>query len=295
MIQYDPKAWWRVFASINGTVWPAVWVRTAILVGITMGLVIYQKVTGSVESLKFLAIPRIEGLPHQVLGVVLGLLIVFRTNTAYDRFWEGRKLWGAIVNTSRNLARSAAVFAGPAQDFAKLIAAYVISVKQNLRADKDLSALEPLAPAELIAMAGAAGNPPSIIAHALTSWIQRRREEGRIDSIIAAQLEERVGFLVDNQGGCERILKTPIPFVYAVHIKHLLLAFLLTLPFVLVTMIGWFAPIAVGVIAFGLLGIEDAGVEIEDPFGDDPNDLPLDDICQVIVRDTQALADEAKR
>jgi putative membrane protein len=80
-----------------------------------------------------------------------------------------------------------------------------------------------------------------------------------------------------------------------VHIKQLLFIYLLTLPFVLVSAIGWFAPLAVAVIAFGLMGIEDAGVEIEDPFGDDPNDLPVDDICNVIARDTQAMVTEAKR
>lgn len=287
MISYDNKAWWRVFASLHGTVVEVVLVRTLALFGITVVLLLFSKF--------IYGLPKIEGLAHTILGVVLGLLIVFRTNSSYDRFWEGRKLWGAIVNTSRNLARAAAVFAGPADDFARLVAAYVITVKRTLRADNDLSELEPYAPADVIARAQEAGNPPSILAYQLTDWIRRQRDDGKLDSIMAAQFEERVGFLVDFQGGCERILKTPIPFVYAVHIKHLLFVYLLTLPFVLVPMIGWFAPLAVGIIAFGLLGIEDAGVEIEDPFGDDPNDLPLDDICGVIARDTQAMAGEAKR
>ena len=297
MINYDNKAWWRVFASIRGTVVPAVIVRTAVLFGFTLVLVIYNKIAGGLggELATKLTLPRIEGLAHTILGVVLGLLIVFRTNSSYDRFWEGRKLWGAMVNTSRNLARSAAVFAGPAEDFARLIAAYVITVKRTLRSDKDLSEIDSLAPAEVIQRAKEAGNPPSILAYQLTEWVRQKRDEGKLDAILAAQFEERVGFLVDYQGGCERILKTPIPFVYAVHIKHLLFVYLVTLPFVLVPMIGWSAPLAVGIIAFGLLGIEDAGVEIEDPFGDDPNDLPLDDICNVITRDTSAMAAEAKR
>jgi putative membrane protein len=100
---------------------------------------------------------------------------------------------------------------------------------------------------------------------------------------------------LDHQGACERILRTPIPFAYAVHIKQLLMVYLATLPLALVPLMNWGAVPAVIVIAFGLLGIEEAGVEIEDPFGDDPNDLPLENLCAVIARDTAALADMAGR
>jgi putative membrane protein len=100
----------------------------------------------------------------------------------------------------------------------------------------------------------------------------------------------QINILLDCQGGCERILKTPIPFVYAAHIKHLLLLYLGTLPIVLVEKLGYSAPIAIAIMTFGLLGIQEAGLEIEDPFGTDPNDLPLDDICSTIARDVLALA-----
>jgi putative membrane protein len=113
---------------------------------------------------------------------------------------------------------------------------------------------------------------------------------GRIHPAMAAVLEQQVVSLTDCQGGCERILQTPVPFVHAAHIKHLLLLDLGTLPIVLVDKMGYAAPVAVGIMAFGLLGIQEAGLEIEDPFGEDPNDLPLEDICGVIARDAAALA-----
>jgi putative membrane protein len=240
-------------------------------------------------------IPALDPLGHQTIGVALGLLIVLRTNASYDRWWEGRKLWGGMVNASRNLVRAAAAYAGPADDLANLVAAYVVAVKQNLRGQRDLSAVKDRVPDAVLARASAAANPPSILAYSLSEWIQARLAGGKIDSILARHLDSRVTELIDYQGGCERIQRTPIAFAYAVHIKQLLLLYLLSLPFVLVPRMDLVALPAGLVIAFGMLGIEEAGIEIEDPFGEDPNDLPLNDICAVIARDTAALAELAKK
>ena len=100
---------------------------------------------------------------------------------------------------------------------------------------------------------------------------------------------------LDCQGGCERIRRTPMPYVYAVHINQLVMLYLITLPLVLVAEMGVASLMIVPVIAFGLLGIEEAGVEIEDPFGEDPNDLPIEAICGTISRDSMALAEADKR
>ena len=137
-----------------------------------------------------------------------------------------------------------------------------------------------------------AGNPPSVFAFYMTAWVRDRAD--RLGGDMVRVLEGHISTLVDCQGGCERILKTPVPFVYAVHLRHITLLYLLTLPFVLVPLMSWGSALAVAAIAFGLLGIEEAGIEIEDPFGDDPNDLPLEDICAVIRRDAQMLATVGK-
>lgn len=294
MIAYDPKHWVRVIFSLYGTVLPRIFWRVCFLVVITTMLVIYESVVRRF-SLKGFPLPDLDPLSHQLIGVPLGLLIVLRTNCAYDRFWEGRKLWGGIVNSSRNLVRSAANFAGPAQDLAQLVGAYVVTLKQHLRGDRDLSAVQPFLPTSVFERAAAAANPPAILSYFLGGWIQEKVAQGRIDTIMARHLDSRVTELIDYQGACERILRTPIPFAYAAHIKQLLELYLMTLPFVLVPKLGWGAIPGVMVIAFGLWGIEEAGVEIEDPFGTDPNDLPLEDICAVIVRDTGALAELAEK
>ena len=128
------------------------------------------------------------------------------------------------------------------------------------------------------------------IALEISRWIDRRFATKAIDSGVARQLESHVSALVENLGNCERIRQTPMPFVYAVHSRHLLFLYLATLPFVLVPVMSWVAPVSVGLIAYGLLGIEAAGLEIEDPFGDDPNDLPLDDFCAEIAGDAATVA-----
>jgi putative membrane protein len=134
-----------------------------------------------------------------------------------------------------------------------------------------------------------AANAPNMLAKALSEWVAGRLAQGRLEPMQAAHLERLVAILTDSQGGCEKILRTPLPFVYAALIKQVLLLYLASLPFVLVERMGFAAPIAVAGVSLGLLGIEDAGVEIEDPFSSGPNRLPLDQICATIARDVAAL------
>lgn len=287
MINYDPKAWLRVSFSWNGTVIPRVLARLVILMLLTILLLIVKDNIKETEPI----FKPFKPLGHTLIGVALGLLIVFRNNCSYDRYWEGRKLWGGIVNASRNLLRGAATYVGDARELSNLVGAYTLALKQHLRNNKDITEIQSMVSPELYKKAGEAANPPSMIAYYLSVWIRTRFEEKKIDSHTAYGLETQVRYMLDCQGGCERILRTPIPFAYAVHIKQLLMLYLITLPFILIGEMHWVAIPTVAAIAFGLLGIEEAGVEIEDPFGDDPNDLPVEAICATIGRDTMALAE----
>jgi putative membrane protein len=143
-------------------------------------------------------------------------------------------------------------------------------------------------------VAGAFTNPPARVALEMSRWIAVRVKEGELSEEIARTLEENVGELLDHQGACERILKTPVPFAYVAQIRQLLMVYLLTLPLVLVPIMEWGAIPALMLISFGLLGIEEAGVEIEDPFGLDSNDLPLDDLCAGIAKDARELEQAAR-
>lgn len=283
MIEYNRTNWWRTCLAFHGTVLPHVLSRVGILTGFCLGLCWLND---------HVRLPELDPLGHSVLGLALSLVIVFRTNNSNMRFWEARTLWGWIVNNARSLVRMGAVYAGPADELARLVSAYVLAIKQNLRDDHDLSAVRPLVSGYLYDGLQKAANPPTLLSRALSEWVRRRQKEGRLDSMSAMALDRIVTDLVAAQGGCERIHRTPLPFVYASLIKLLILVYLATLPFVLVPKMGYAAPLVVAVVALAMLGIEEAGVEVEDPFGPGPNQLPLDQICANIARDAAMLAEE---
>ena len=289
MIDYPRQSWFPLLFATKGTVLPRVAVRMLLLTVIAAGL----------TALAHEGIFKIDVAPlaHSLIGVALGLLLVFRTNASYDRYWEGRKQWGAIVNASRNLVRAAAAYTRAPGRVAELATVYPLAVKQHLRGDKSLDELRVHLPGReaLVETLVAAPNPPVMLALQLTAWIEEQVRTQGLSPELARAMESYVAALLDAQGACERILRTPMPFAYVVHIRQLLILYLLSLPFVLVGPLGWSAPVAVAFIAFGLLGIEEIGVEIEDPFGTDPNDLPIEAICATIARDAQMLVGRPTR
>ncbi|HWA97956.1 MAG TPA: bestrophin family ion channel [Pirellulales bacterium] len=286
MIHYDRESWWRTVFSVRGTVLPHVLGLVGLLTGFTLVLC-------ALDDYVFDAyghpLPALDQLGHTVSGVALSMLIVFRTNSSAARYWEARTCWGGLINGSRNLARLASTYARPADRLTGMITAYVIALREHLRGKRDLGMLQNLIPARLIDQMTAANNPPTVAAAAISRWINQRRLDGAIDSIQAASMEQVLNSIVDNQGGCERIQRTPLPFVYAALIKQILFIYLATLPFVLINKMGYAAPLAVAVVAFGMLGIEQAGIAVESPFTDDPNALPLDQLCATVARDTTTL------
>jgi ion channel-forming bestrophin family protein len=231
----------------------------------------------------------IPSLGHTLIGSALGLVLVFRNNASYDRFWEGRKQWGGIVNASRNLARQARSYGGDLSSLAPLITAFPLALKHQLRSESSDEAILRFLGSANNRLIQLHKNPSLAINFAMSNWIHRMSQKERITDLQAHRMEEQVGKLMDCQGACERILNTPVPFAHAIHVKQLLFIYLLSLPLVLIPIVGWVSVLIILVIAFGLLGIEEAGIEIEDPFGHDPNDLPLSNICQVIERDVQSM------
>jgi putative membrane protein len=288
LIDYDRNAWFRVTFAWVGTVLPYVLTRVMLLTVISLLVLgIYEFFVPAQNGQK----PALDPLGHQILGVALGMLIVFRTNSSHNRFWEARSLWGMMVNTTRSLARAAAAFAPPGDELARLIGAYVVMVREQLRGNKDPEVLRPLVPGRVLGRLRNANNPASVLAGLMSEWIVQRLRSGQIDTITATHMENLICKLLDCQGGCEKILKTPLPFVYSALIKQALLLYLATLPFVLVPRMGFMGVVIVAGVSLCMLGIEEAGVEIESPFGLDDNHLPLESICAMISRDASDLAE----
>ncbi|HVX63150.1 MAG TPA: bestrophin family ion channel [Pirellulales bacterium] len=286
MIEYQAESWLRTTLAFRGAVLPQVLGRVGLLTGFCLLLCLLDDYV--FERYAY-PLPSLDQLGHTVLGVAMSMLIVFRTNSSNNRYWDGRTFWGALVNGSRNLARMASRFSPPADDLARLISAYAIAVRETLRGTFETRCIASLVPGRLASRAATASNPPSILAAAISDWINERRIDGRIDGFQALAMEQTLNAMVDAQGGCERIQKTPLPFVYVTLIRQLLLIYLASLPFVLVGRMGYAAPLVVAVVSFGMLGIEEAGAEIERPFGVDPNCLPLEQICTTIARDAALL------
>lgn len=229
--------------------------------------------------------------------LVLGLLLVFRTNTAYERFWEGRKVWGTLVNTVRNLARQIWVAIAenrPEDRKAKLenmrlLVAFAVATKLHLRSEPLNYELEVLVKPDWYEKLKIMNHPALEIAFWIGDYLQHQHERHCLNTHQLTAMLKLLDTMVDVLGACERIVKTPIPLAYAIHLKQLLLIYCLALPFQIVSEFEWWTTPVVGLMSFTLLGVEEIGIEIENPFGHDPNDLPLDAICRTMERNIEDL------
>jgi len=236
-------------------------------------------------------------LSSMVPSIVLGLLLVFRTNTAYDRFWEGRKFWGKLINSVRNLARQiwVAIEEKDPQDIElkksvlRLLPAFAVAMKLHLRQEAVNPELEPLMSPAQYQKLKSMNNPPLEIAFWIEDYLHEQYERNCLDVYQLTSMKELINSMIDVLGGCERILKTPIPLAYAIHLKQLLLLYCLALPFQMVNDLAWGTGPVVALISFTLFGIEEIGIEIENPFEHDTNDLPLDSICATMQRNINDL------
>lgn len=284
----DQLSWMRSTLRVRGSVIPAVLPRT-ILCGLFAALV---------SAFHYWGLPvNLPALASVVSNVVLGLMLVFRTNTAYERFWEGRKLWGSLTNSTRNLARQIWVIVperSPDDRQRKraaldLLVAFAVTMKLHLRGEAVNEELKPLLPLPHYQSLKGMNNPPLEVAFWLQDYLQQQYEGDRLDIYQLVNLQLLLNSMVDCLGGCERILKTPIPMAYAIHLKQLLLIYCLSLPFQFVTELEWWTALVVMLVSFTLFGIEAIGIEIENPFGRDYNDLPLDTICETMKRNIDDL------
>jgi ion channel-forming bestrophin family protein len=238
-----------------------------------------------------------KSLGAVIPSIVLGLLLVFRTNTAYERFWEGRKAWGNIVNNIRNLSRLIWVAIDetdpshrPEKEQAlKLLVAFAIATKLHLRSQPASDRLADLVSTLQFSKLQTATNPPLEVIFWISDYLQAKHEQLQISLYQMNELQTLLNNLVDMLGACERILRTPMPLAYAIHLKQLLFLYCLLLPFQVVEELRWWTAPAIALVSFTLFGIEAIGVEIENPFGSDPNDLPLDKICDTVDRNVEDL------
>lgn len=226
--------------------------------------------------------------PFEYAGFIMGLILVFRVNAGYDRWWEARKIWGSVVNQSRNLAIIIANYATTDDKISKLnvmnyIAALPYLMKNNLRGEASLDEVMHLLDKSVLTQLEQSTHKVNCLSSIIAKALHDCHKQGQLDSFSFMQAEEKRAAILDCQGACERILKTPMPFVMAVKSRRFIFLFLLTLPFALVNVSMLISPFVTGLVAYALFSLDQIGIELQNPFSEkNLSHLPLNDICTTI-------------
>lgn len=227
--------------------------------------------------------------PYEVVGAVLALLLVLRTNAGNERWWEARKLWGGIVNQSRNLAVAALTY-GPSErrwreEVVRWTAGFPHVARHSLRGEREAAEIASLLGDTAAERVTAADHMPSQVAREIARLLRGATDAGTMDRFAFIQADRERALLIDHIGGCERILKTPLPRTYSIKIRRFMLLFLLALPFGLLSRVGELTPFVTMLVAYPLLALDRIGEELQNPFATDRlSHLPLSEICETIRR-----------
>jgi putative membrane protein len=293
MISYDPKKWTAFIFQFHKA--DTIRKLTPTMIGIT----IYCIVIALIEKELFGITPDSKitkiSIIHTLMGFVISLLLVFRTNTAYERWWEGRKLWGTLINTTRNMAiKFHHIFLtneAEKNELKKLMISFPFALKNHLRSITTMDEYE-LEHLYHIHELKKPKHLPLHISDLLFKKIINNQKEKNISTAEALMLDAEVKQLMEICGACERIKNTPIPFSYSVFIKKFIFIYVMTLPIAYVASLGYFAiPVSV-FIYYVLASLELIAEEIENPFGTDANDLPLDEISKNIRKSVEMVFEE---
>jgi putative membrane protein len=290
MISYNPKKWLRFIFNFH----KADTVRK--MFPLLVGIAVYSWVVAFLEIEYFHLSDNSHlknvSVLHTLLGFAISMLLVFRTNTAYDRWWEGRRQWGSLVNNSRNLAIKLAAILPPEDSgrkfFAQLIPMFALELKNHLQSEATQWQLDERAHPE-ISDFNRSGHVPAQVVFNLMNRLHNLHKEGVISGEQLLFLNGEMSSFLDVCGACERIKNTPIPYSYSVFIKKFIFLYVLTLPIGLVFSLGYIV-IPVVVFVFYVLGsLELIAEEIEEPFGKDANDLPMQRMCENVKRNVEEI------
>jgi ion channel-forming bestrophin family protein len=278
MKAYNPKDWFKVLFDIqkSDTLWKLFPLMIFVAV-YSLGIAYWE-----IEYLKLSEKSWVKNIHimHSLLGFVISMLLVFRTNTAYDRWWEGRKLWGSLVNNSRNLALKLDVVLDKGDEdnrffFRETIPLYAFTLKEHLQSEVTRLMLDEIDHPELSKL-DTRKHVPNQIAGLMMSRVNKLYKEGTITGDQLITLNSELSSFTDICGACERIKNTPIPYSYSSFIKKFIVVYVLTLPLGYVFNLGYYVAPIVTFVFYVLASLELVAEEIEDPFGTDANDLPMD-------------------
>ena len=284
MIAYNPKDWFTfIFRFPKADTFRKLFPMLCAL-AIYSGIIAYIEI--EILDLSKDSYAKNITLIHSLLSLVLSMLLVFRTNTAYDRWWEGRKLWGALTNNSRNLALKLAALLPNESDrlfFRTTIPAYASALRTHLRSEETRLELFDVDVNRKITL-DASKHIPNQVASALFQKINELYKNGTISGEQLLFLNPELTSFTDICGACERIRNTPIPYAYSLFLKKFIFFYIMTLPIGYVFSLGYYVIPIVSFIFYVLASMELIAEEIEEPFGHDSNDLPLARLCDKIEK-----------
>lgn len=300
MIVRDRPSGLRLFFVLRGSILSSIW--KVLLVNVAFaGVATFGH--GTLFNFKITLTP----IPFTLIGLALAIFLGFRNNAAYDRYWEGRKLWGRLVSDTQNLARQCQslirhpqpLAAGRGVDDVRVrmtyrAIAYAHVLRQRLRDTSEHGEVRDLLREEEWRQMQQATNAPNFLMQQMGADLGQCIKEGRIDQYPAAVMDATLSSMVEVGIGCERIRTTPIPFSYTLLLHRTAYLYCFLLPFGLVDTIGFMTPFVVAIVAYTFFGLDALGDEIEEPFGQSDNDLPLDALCRTIeINLRESLGDTA--
>lgn len=289
------QTFWREAFALQGSVTPRV-LPLVLVFGLIAGLtcLISWVIEKPLQVKLALAVA-----PFEFAGAALAVLLVLRTNSGYERWWEARKLWGGIVNQSRNLVVSALAYGSSRREWrdslVRWVSAFPHVARRSLRGETPNGEVSRLVGSRACQQIINSPHMPSFVALQLAKLLQDASDRGELDRFAFMQLDRERASLIDHIGACERILKTPLPLVYSIKLRRFIVLFLLTLPLALMHRLNgdlgnWLVPLITMLVAYPLLSLDQIGIELQNPFSPtNLSHLPLDDICATIERNLMGM------
>ena len=281
MINYNPKSWLTLIFSIHKSdTLRMLWKEIIYMIILTL-FIAFIEIHFFPEAIFLEKLVSV----YQLIGVVISLLLVFRTNTAYDRWWEGRRKWGELVNDTRNFSvKIKAIFHEQSEKefFVRMTANFAFAMKEHLRNGVILDELE-LTEEEIIYLSRENHIPLAIVSLMFNRLTELKRS-GLLSDGELLILDKNLNGFMDACGACERIKNTPIPFSYSLFLKKFIFIYVVTMPLAFVSIFGYFSAFIATFVFYVLVSMEVLAEEIENPFGYDDNDLPTDQLAENIKK-----------
>lgn len=282
MIIRDKSNSFSLLFAWHGTILPKV-LPALIFVILISTLLVY------LSSHHYFSFPAVPAIGFTVFGIILSIFLSFRNTACYDRWWEGRKLWGALIATSRHISRDSHVLA----DDERNLMMYRVMLFTNLLRNRLRNQFQAIDfyqdkvnfNTQEFAQLATHINAPQFVLENIQKSLVQYLKSGEVSDIIYHDLKQHVIELGAIQAGCDRILSTPLPYSYSVLLHRTVYCFCIILPFSLKSTLGFWTPVIVGLIAYLFLGLDALSAELEEPFGLQENDLALDSMTRLIERE----------